>query len=67
MFLISIKLKIFKFRLNLILIGFLVPYKKKTSNFSPSYNKVCLIILKLLNFLTIIFYTRLEHYERFMY
>jgi len=35
----------------LILIGFLVPTKKITSNFSPYNNKVCLIMLKLsLNF-----------------
>jgi len=50
---ITIKLGTFKFSPYLILIGFLVPTKKITSNFSPYYNKVCLIILKLLNFCTI--------------
>jgi len=40
-----------KFSPYLILIGFLVPTKRKiTSNFSPCSNKVYLIILKLLNF-----------------
>jgi len=43
-------IKFFKFSRYLILIGFLVPAKKNKSNFSPYYNKVCLIILKLLNF-----------------
>jgi len=50
MFLVPIKLGISKFNSYLILIGFLVLTKKITSNFSPCYNKVCLIILKLLNF-----------------
>jgi len=50
MFLIPIKLETFKFSPYLILIGFFSPYKKITSNFSPCYSKVCLIILKLLNF-----------------
>jgi len=49
MFLVPIKLGTSKFSSYLILIGFLV-LKKITSNFSPCYNKVCLIILKLLNF-----------------
>jgi len=53
MFLIPIKLETFKFNPYLILIGFLVPTKKIISNFSPCYNKVCLIILILLKFLTI--------------
>jgi len=50
MFLVLIKLRISKFSSYLILIIFLVPIKKITSNFSPYYNKVGLIILKLLNF-----------------
>jgi len=50
MFLVLIKLGTFKFSPYLILIGFLVPTKKNTSNFSPCYNKVCLITPKLLNF-----------------
>jgi len=50
MFLVLIKLRISKFSPYLILIIFLVPIKKITSNFSPYYNKVGLIILKLLNF-----------------
>jgi len=53
MFLVPIKLETFKFSPYLILIGFLVLTKKITFNFSLCYNKVCLIILKLLNFLTI--------------
>jgi len=53
MFLVRIKLRTFKFSPYLILIGFLVHTKKITSNFSPCYNEVCLIIRKLLNFLTI--------------
>jgi len=51
MFLVPIKLGTSKFSPYLILIGFLVPTKRKiTSNFSPCSNKVYLIILKLLNF-----------------
>ena len=50
MFLVPIKLRTFKYNPYLILIDFLVLTKKITSNFSPCYNKVCLIILKLLNF-----------------
>ena len=49
MFLVPIKLGTSKPSPYLILIGFLVP-KKNYFNFSPCYNKVCLIILKLLNF-----------------
>jgi len=50
MFLVPIKLRTSKFSPYLILIGFLVPTKIIISNFSPYYNKVCLIILRLLNF-----------------
>jgi len=63
MFLVPIKLKTSKFSPYLILIGFLVLTKKITSNFCPYYNKVCLIIRKLLKK----FKTSLEHYERFIY
>jgi len=55
MFMVPIKLGIFKFSTYLILIGFLVLTKQITSNFSPCYNKVCLITLKLLNFWTVFF------------
>ena len=51
MILVLIKLETSKFSSYLILIGFLVFTKKKiTSNFSLCYNKVCLVILKLLKF-----------------
>jgi len=50
MFLVLIKLGTSKLSPYLILIVFLVPTKKKSSNFSPYYNKVCLIIIKLLIF-----------------
>ena len=55
-----------KFSPYLILIGILVLTKKITSKFSPCYNKVCLIILKLLKFERY-FKTCLEHYKRFIY